>query len=63
MYKPLKGKLNPPPTQTYSLLKPLCLHSFPMSLKYILSHLYAFHFVIVAEIVFCHRILAPNRSL
>lgn len=48
------------PLQIFSLFKLLCLHSFPMSLKYIFPNLSAFYFVIVAEMISCYDLLYPS---
>lgn len=48
------------PLQIFSLFKLLCLHSFPMSLKYIFPNLSAFCFVIVTEMISCYDLLYPS---
>lgn len=48
------------PLQIFCLFKLLCLHSFPMSFKYIFPNLSAFDFVTVTEMVFCDDLLHPS---
>ena len=48
------------PLQIFRLFKLLCLHSFPMSFKYIFPNLSAFYFVTVIETVFCDDLLHPS---
>lgn len=48
------------PLQIFCLFKLLCLHSFPVSFKYIFPNLSAFYFVTATEMVFCDDLLYPS---